>query len=113
MKINGISDKVFTSYKQIVKSYRKTWFGLGKSIPAIIDDYKFSLDIEANYAKIIKGDATDYGGSAYSIFQNDYDIIFEFNLLLPNNIIQLKEYIISIFGIESIEYSQLKTFNIN
>jgi len=105
MKINGKNpDTTFTSYKEIGVRYSRGLFGLGKLKASVVDNYKLEIDIDNNTATIIKGDATDYGASAYSMFQDDFDDVYEYDLTNEKDLEKLTQFIITIFGINSKEY---------
>jgi len=108
MKINGIDQNTtFNSYKEIPVSYTRGFLGLGKLRPNIIDSYCLFVDFSSNIGKITKGDATDYGMSSYSMFQDDFDTTFEYDLKDNNDYLMFKTEISKIFGENSNELNKI------
>ena len=98
MKINNVDESVYTNFIIIPNIYKKYWcFKLFKTETILLDSYNILLDIERKYCIIIKSDSTDYGLSNYSIFQNDFDIKYEFNLNLDKDIDKCIEFISNTF----------------
>lgn len=109
MKVNGRDlDNTFTYYKEIVRNQIKTW-PWSKPHDGIIDGYKLTINTKEYTAKIVETDPTDYGMSSYSMFQDDYNTTYEFDLTNKSDLAQLIEYIKNIFGSDHESLDKLKT----